>query len=217
MNYQQALFKQEKPGDNFIQEYHENPSTKELRVKSRTFGVCRNYQQNGKCKFGLKCRWSHQLVSSKRGTITSIELPDDVLNLIFRELQHHYVADVMLVSVRWHRCITIMCPLKTYLFTDIMNGGYTDGCAVAVARSKNDAIYQICWRLHDDFLGQKPSGLKSALGLWLEEHEFRNVDEKEEIIKTFKSDIQFSYFIKRIERKKEFGGVTPRRPRIRKL
>lgn len=164
--------------------------------------LCRNYQRAGRCRFGGKCRWIHKF-SQLSDVLESIILPDDILRLIFQDV-FHYIFDLMLVCTSWHRLIITRNPLQTYIFTDVMNGGYCYGCAISVARSKNDAIYQICKRLYE------PNSLKmhrllpkSDINVWIETHKFRNNSHDEILSTMMTKHSEFQIFLERL--KNDFG------------
>jgi hypothetical protein len=103
--------------------------------------VCKFYLK-GNCKRGNKCKFAHQqsyLSILKR--VSSPILPKEIMELIFRNAELD-LGKARSVCKYWKELL----PSQLYFFTGIMNGGYTNGCAVAVARTKLEAISFICRR-----------------------------------------------------------------------
>lgn len=101
------------------------------KCKFSHLSYCRNYKQ-GFCKSGIKCRFEH--------IANLLILPLDMLKIIFEQV---YLSDLLPVSKLLNTIINSNFSLQLFVFTGIMNGGYTNGCAVSTARNLNDAIFMI--------------------------------------------------------------------------
>lgn len=97
--------------------------------------TCNYYKQYGSCKFHDKCRYKH---------ITNIlSIPLDLFKIIMTD---QYLSDVRQVCRVLRKIVDENYPLQLFVFTRVMNGCYTTGCAMAIARNFNDAIFQISIR-----------------------------------------------------------------------
>lgn len=97
--------------------------------------ICDNYRQYGNCRFGNQCRYKH--------VNNIISMPIDILKIIMCD---QYLSDVRQVCKKLRDNIEKCYPLQLFVFTNIMNGCYTTGCAISVARGFNDAVFQISTR-----------------------------------------------------------------------
>ena len=107
--------------------------------------VCKFYLQNN-CKRGNKCKFAHQpsYLSILKRVPTPI-LPKEIMGLIFSNAELD-LGKARSVCKYWKVIIEELFLSQLYIFTGVMNGGYTNGCAVAIARTKLEAISFICRR-----------------------------------------------------------------------
>lgn len=96
---------------------------------------CNYYKQKGECRLGNDCRYKH--------VPNILSLPAELLSII---LNDQYVSDIRQVCREFRYRIDTNYPLKLFLFNGVMNGVYTSGCAMSIARCFNDAVFQISIR-----------------------------------------------------------------------
>ena len=97
--------------------------------------ICDNYRQYDNCRFGNQCRYKH--------VNNIISMPIDIFKIIMCD---QYLTDIRQVCKKLRDNIEKCYPLQLFVFTNIMNGCYTTGCAISVARGFNDAVFQIITR-----------------------------------------------------------------------
>lgn len=96
---------------------------------------CTFYKQKGTCKFDNSCRYKH--------TPNILSIPFDIFEIIVKE---QYMSDIRQVCRKFREIIDRHYPLRLFSFVGVMNGCYTPGCAIAIARCFNDAVFQISIR-----------------------------------------------------------------------
>ena len=92
---------------------------------------------NQRCEFYAKvyckysCKFSHSqntLQTNKKSCVITL-LPKDILTVIFNShsLCIKYISSV---CKSWNTIINKEFPLRMYIYTHVMNGMYTPGCAM---------------------------------------------------------------------------------------
>lgn len=155
---------------------------------------CRAYNQ-GFCKFGVNCCFPH--------IANLLVLPVDILKIFFEQV---YLSDLLLVNKLLNSIINTYYPLQLYLFTKVMDGGYTSGCAMATARNKNDAIYKIAVQVMN---GRNSI---SNFGLW-DRYGYLKIRKYEEIDPLVLSDHAFGSFVSKYRKDRPFRGFRTKNRR----
>jgi hypothetical protein len=134
----------------------------------------------------VNCRFPH--------IANLLVLPVDILKIIFEQV---YLSDLLLVNKLLNGIINAYHPLQLYLFTKVMDGGYTSGCAMATARNKNDAVYKIATQVVNE------KDTISDFGLW-DRYGRQKLSKYEEIDPLVLADHAFGSFVSKYRKDRSF-------------